>query len=228
MAPGAGYYSLAPTATTPGAGSHGQHPWRWHPGQETPTASGTGAGGGFPWGEHSPFPSLPPQNALLRLLTAKERERARAAFLALDQDSDGFIGEGECRRARHGWFRKHQKETPSCNVRYGDNHPGGVVGGGDIPAGGPATTPAPTGGAQHANGCPLFPLPPPLWPRSPALHSHALFPPPPPFGVRGGGDKGRPPPPHSISHVGPMSESSPASSGSGKSQEKTLEQEEAR
>lgn len=37
--------------------------------------------------------------------------------------------------------------------------------------------------------------------------------------------------PHSISHVGPMSESSPASSGSGKSREKTLlesEQEEAR
>ncbi|XP_054254312.1 PHD finger protein 24 [Indicator indicator] len=94
---------------------------------------------------------LRPQNALLRLLTAKERERARAAFLALDQDSDGFIGEGECRRARHAWFHKHQKETPSCNV--------------------------------------------------------------------------------SISHVGPMSESSPASSGSGKSQEKILpatEREEAR
>ncbi|NXX15835.1 PHF24 protein, partial [Podargus strigoides] len=59
---------------------------------------------------------LRPQNALLRLLTAKERERARAAFLGLDQDSDGFIGEGECRRARHTWFRKHPKETPSCNV----------------------------------------------------------------------------------------------------------------
>ncbi|NXT18130.1 PHF24 protein, partial [Syrrhaptes paradoxus] len=94
---------------------------------------------------------LRPQNALLRLLTAKERERARAAFLALDQDSDGFIGEGECHRARHTWFRKHQKEMPSCNV--------------------------------------------------------------------------------SISHVGPMSESSPASSGSGKSREKTPaapEQEETR
>ncbi|NWY05130.1 PHF24 protein, partial [Nothoprocta ornata] len=94
---------------------------------------------------------LRPQNSLLRLLTAKERERARAAFLALDQDGDGFIAESECRKARHAWFRKHQKETPSCNV--------------------------------------------------------------------------------SISHVGPMSESSPASSGSSKSQEKTLlatEQEEAR
>uniref|UniRef100_A0A8B9Q8M3 PHD finger protein 24 n=1 Tax=Apteryx owenii TaxID=8824 RepID=A0A8B9Q8M3_APTOW len=95
---------------------------------------------------------LRPQNSLLRLLTAKERERARTAFLALDQDSDGFIGESECHKAQHAWFRKHnQKETPSCNV--------------------------------------------------------------------------------SISHVGPMSESSPASSGSSKSQEKTLlatEQEEAR
>ncbi|XP_061875066.1 PHD finger protein 24 [Colius striatus] len=59
---------------------------------------------------------LRPQNALLRLLTAKERERAREAFLALDQDNDGFIGEGECLRARHAWFRKHQKETSSCNV----------------------------------------------------------------------------------------------------------------
>ncbi|NWR65466.1 PHF24 protein, partial [Bucorvus abyssinicus] len=94
---------------------------------------------------------LRPQNALLRLLTAKERERARAAFLALDQDSDGFIREGECRQVRNAWFRKHQKETPSCNI--------------------------------------------------------------------------------SISHVGPMSESSPASSASGKSQEKSppaAEREEAR
>ncbi|XP_035170013.1 PHD finger protein 24-like, partial [Oxyura jamaicensis] len=94
---------------------------------------------------------LRPQNSLLRLLTAKERERARVAFLVLDQHSDGFIGENECHKARHAWFRKHQKETLSCNV--------------------------------------------------------------------------------SISHVGPMSESSPASSGSSKSQEKTLlavEQEEAR
>ncbi|NWH52377.1 PHF24 protein, partial [Fregata magnificens] len=94
---------------------------------------------------------LRPQNALLQLLTAKEREQVQEAFLALDQDSDGFIREGKCQWARHAWFRKHQKETPSCNV--------------------------------------------------------------------------------SISHVGPMSESSPTSSGSSKSQEKTslaTEQEEAR
>ncbi|NWX22159.1 PHF24 protein, partial [Aegotheles bennettii] len=59
---------------------------------------------------------LRPQNALLRLLTAKERERARTTFMALDQDGDGLIGESECRRARHTWFRKHLKETPSCSV----------------------------------------------------------------------------------------------------------------
>lgn len=82
------------------------------------------------------------QNSLLRLLSAKEREKARTAFSLLDQDSDGLISGGECRRAQAAWFRKHPKEAPSCNV--------------------------------------------------------------------------------SISHVGPMSESSPASSGSGKSQEKAL------
>ncbi|KAI6057803.1 PHD finger protein 24 [Aix galericulata] len=94
---------------------------------------------------------LRPQNSLLQLLTAKEHERACVAFLALDQDSNGFIGENERHKAQHAWFHKHQKETPSCSV--------------------------------------------------------------------------------SISHVGPMSESSPTSSGSGKSQEKLLlavEQEEAR
>ncbi|XP_040276100.1 PHD finger protein 24 [Bufo bufo] len=80
------------------------------------------------------------QNSLLRLLSVKERERARVTFLTLDQDNDGLITGSECRRAQHGWFRKQSKEAASCNV--------------------------------------------------------------------------------SISHVGPMSESSPASSTSGKSQEK--------
>nr|XP_033773228.1 PHD finger protein 24 isoform X1 [Geotrypetes seraphini] len=91
------------------------------------------------------------QNSLLRLLSTKERERARAAFKSLDLDNDGLICGSECRKACQVWFRKQPKETPSCNV--------------------------------------------------------------------------------SISHVGPMSESSPASSSSAKSQEKTLlttEQEDAR
>ncbi|XP_018430802.1 PREDICTED: PHD finger protein 24, partial [Nanorana parkeri] len=80
------------------------------------------------------------QNSLLRLLSEKERERGRAAFLSLDQDNDRLITGSECRRAQHGWFCKPAKEAASCNV--------------------------------------------------------------------------------SISHVGPMSESSPASSTSGKSQDK--------
>ncbi|XP_069482920.1 PHD finger protein 24 isoform X1 [Ambystoma mexicanum] len=82
------------------------------------------------------------QNSLLRLLSAKEREKCRTTFTSLDQDNDGLISSGESRRAQSAWFRKHPKEAPSCNV--------------------------------------------------------------------------------SISHVGPMSESSPASSSSGMSQEKTL------
>ncbi|XP_056403378.1 PHD finger protein 24 [Hyla sarda] len=56
------------------------------------------------------------QYSLLRLLSVKERERARATFLTLDQDNDGLITGSECRRAQHGWFRKQSKETVSCNV----------------------------------------------------------------------------------------------------------------
>uniref|UniRef100_A0ABM5FUR7 PHD finger protein 24 isoform X2 n=1 Tax=Pogona vitticeps TaxID=103695 RepID=A0ABM5FUR7_9SAUR len=82
------------------------------------------------------------QNALLHLLTIKERERARATFLLLDQHGDGLVSEAESQRAQHMWFQKRHKETSSCNV--------------------------------------------------------------------------------SISHVGPISESSPASSSSSKSQEKVL------
>ncbi|XP_061463328.1 PHD finger protein 24 [Rhineura floridana] len=56
------------------------------------------------------------QNALLRLLTGKERERVRAMFLALGQHGDGLISEAESRRTQHTWFCKRHKETPSCNV----------------------------------------------------------------------------------------------------------------
>ncbi|XP_058884994.1 PHD finger protein 24 isoform X2 [Acipenser ruthenus] len=56
------------------------------------------------------------QNSLVRLLTAKERERARASFTALDQDKDGLITGGESKKAQHTWFRKHTKESQSCNV----------------------------------------------------------------------------------------------------------------
>ncbi|XP_003470893.1 PHD finger protein 24 isoform X2 [Cavia porcellus] len=57
---------------------------------------------------------LRPQNSLLRLLTVKERERARAAFLALG--SGNAISEAQCRQAQHSWFCKHPAEPASCNV----------------------------------------------------------------------------------------------------------------
>ncbi|XP_072462704.1 PHD finger protein 24 [Notamacropus eugenii] len=57
---------------------------------------------------------LRPQNSLLRLLTVKERERARTVFLA--QGIGGYISETECRRAQHTWFRKRPLEASSCNV----------------------------------------------------------------------------------------------------------------
>uniref|UniRef100_A0A9L0IWE9 PHD finger protein 24 n=1 Tax=Equus asinus TaxID=9793 RepID=A0A9L0IWE9_EQUAS len=57
---------------------------------------------------------LRPQNSLLRLLTVKERERARATFLACS--SGGTVSEAECRRAQHSWFCKRLAEAPSCSV----------------------------------------------------------------------------------------------------------------
>ncbi|XP_060752304.1 PHD finger protein 24 isoform X1 [Tachysurus vachellii] len=57
------------------------------------------------------------ENSLVRLLTAKERDRARAVFQSLDQDKDGVITAIESRRAQASWFRKHSKEPQSCSVR---------------------------------------------------------------------------------------------------------------
>lgn len=59
--------------------------------------------------------SLLPQNSLLRLLTVKERERARATFLAWGSGST--ISEAECHRAQHSWFHKHLTQAPSSSVR---------------------------------------------------------------------------------------------------------------
>ncbi|XP_018615541.1 PHD finger protein 24 isoform X2 [Scleropages formosus] len=56
------------------------------------------------------------QNSLVRLLTAKERDRARSVFLSLDQDKDGLVLSGETRKAQQSWFQKNTKETQSCNV----------------------------------------------------------------------------------------------------------------
>ncbi|XP_056146671.1 PHD finger protein 24 [Lampris incognitus] len=60
---------------------------------------------------------LRPENSLVRLLTAKERDAARAAFLGLDLDDDGVITGAECRQAQQSWFHKLSKEPQSCNVR---------------------------------------------------------------------------------------------------------------
>ncbi|XP_077003952.1 PHD finger protein 24 isoform X2 [Tamandua tetradactyla] len=57
---------------------------------------------------------LRPQNSLLRLLTVKERERARAIFLA--RGSGSTISEAECRLAQHSWFCKRLSEAPSCSI----------------------------------------------------------------------------------------------------------------
>ncbi|XP_055973362.1 PHD finger protein 24 [Sorex fumeus] len=57
---------------------------------------------------------LRPQNSLLRLLTPKERERTRDAFLAIG--GGAAISEAECHRAQHAWFCKRPAEASSCSV----------------------------------------------------------------------------------------------------------------
>lgn len=61
------------------------------------------------------------QNSLVRILTAKERDQARAIFQSLDQDKDGIITAGEARRAQTSWFHKINKESQSCSVRWANN-----------------------------------------------------------------------------------------------------------
>uniref|UniRef100_UPI00398F631B PHD finger protein 24 n=1 Tax=Pristiophorus japonicus TaxID=55135 RepID=UPI00398F631B len=56
------------------------------------------------------------ENSLLRLLTAKEHERARSCFVSLDQNRDGLITGSECKKAQNSWFHKNPKELQSCNV----------------------------------------------------------------------------------------------------------------
>ncbi|XP_687326.2 PHD finger protein 24 isoform X2 [Danio rerio] len=56
------------------------------------------------------------ENSLVRILTAKERDRARALFQSIDQDKDAIITAGEARKAQTSWFQKTNKESQSCNV----------------------------------------------------------------------------------------------------------------
>lgn len=58
------------------------------------------------------------ENSLVRLLTGKERDKARSVFQSLDQDKDGVITRGESRQAQQSWFHKSSKDSQSCNVRF--------------------------------------------------------------------------------------------------------------
>lgn len=55
---------------------------------------------------------------MVRLLTAKERDKARSVFLSLNLDKDGMITRAECRQAQQSWFHKLNKDSQSCNVRW--------------------------------------------------------------------------------------------------------------
>uniref|UniRef100_A0A8D3AZI7 PHD finger protein 24 n=2 Tax=Scophthalmus maximus TaxID=52904 RepID=A0A8D3AZI7_SCOMX len=54
------------------------------------------------------------ENSMVRLLTAKERDKARSVFLGLDRD--GMITRAECRQAQQSWFHNPNKDSQSCNV----------------------------------------------------------------------------------------------------------------
>ncbi|MEQ2270446.1 hypothetical protein XENORESO_011052, partial [Xenotaenia resolanae] len=54
-------------------------------------------------------------NSLVRLLTAKERDKARSVFQGLVMDKDVMITRAECRQAQQSWFHK-LKDPQSCNV----------------------------------------------------------------------------------------------------------------
>ncbi|XP_039217419.1 PHD finger protein 24 [Crotalus tigris] len=63
------------------------------------------------------------QEGLLRLLTAKERERAREAFLTLDQHGEGRISQKESQRSHHTWFRKQHPGAPPSIARVSQVEP---------------------------------------------------------------------------------------------------------
>ncbi|XP_072309753.1 PHD finger protein 24 isoform X1 [Eucyclogobius newberryi] len=58
------------------------------------------------------------ENSLVRLMTGKERDKARSVFQSLDLDKDGMITRAECRQAQQSWFQKGTRDSQSCNVRF--------------------------------------------------------------------------------------------------------------
>ncbi|XP_028660989.1 PHD finger protein 24 isoform X1 [Erpetoichthys calabaricus] len=57
------------------------------------------------------------KNSSVRLLTAKERDRARDTFISLDTNGSGLITRTDFMKAQQTWFRKHTKGSQSCNGR---------------------------------------------------------------------------------------------------------------
>ncbi|XP_017163227.1 PHD finger protein 24 [Poecilia reticulata] len=55
------------------------------------------------------------ENSLVRLLSAKERNKARAVFQGLVTEKDDVVTRAECRQAQQSWFHK-LKDPQSCNV----------------------------------------------------------------------------------------------------------------
>ncbi|XP_070792131.1 PHD finger protein 24 [Pituophis catenifer annectens] len=63
------------------------------------------------------------QEGLLHLLTGKERERAREAFLALNQQGDGLISQDQSRHSQHAWFRKRHPGAASSSASASQAEP---------------------------------------------------------------------------------------------------------
>ncbi|XP_015685143.1 PHD finger protein 24 [Protobothrops mucrosquamatus] len=63
------------------------------------------------------------QEGLLGLLTGKERERAREAFLTLDHHGEGRISQKESQRSHHTWFRKQHPGAPPSIARVSQVEP---------------------------------------------------------------------------------------------------------
>ncbi|XP_058028435.1 PHD finger protein 24 isoform X2 [Ahaetulla prasina] len=63
------------------------------------------------------------QEGLLHLLTGKERERAREAFLALNQQGDGLISQDQSRHFQNAWFRKRHPGAASSSARASQAEP---------------------------------------------------------------------------------------------------------
>lgn len=56
------------------------------------------------------------ENSLVRLLTAKERDKARCLFVGLEKD--GTLSRAECRQAQQSWFQQLNKDSCSVSISH--------------------------------------------------------------------------------------------------------------